>query len=135
MRNPVSAFRSRSVYQASLIILIAGMSASCSNSLRLGEEPAFTGSTENQREILGQNDAGSNGGGAYQPMLPRGRQQRRDQLGPAASAGDELCLRRPGAGLFVLLAVSDTTPAGGNFTWTAVGGRVITVAPARRSTC
>ena len=120
MRNPVSAFRSRSVYQASLIILIAGMSASCSNSLRLGE-PAFTGSTANQREILGQNDAGGSSAGGYQPM-------------PAPVANNAVTssdLAPPPAASYASADPAptyDTAPTDGGFTWTAVGGRVITVA-------
>ena len=118
MRNPVSAIRSRSVYQATLVVLLAGISASCSNSLRL-QEPMFTGSTDNQRQILGSADSGAS---AYQPMP-----------GPVADNGvTRSDLPPPPATSYASAdptPANDTAPTGGGFTWTAVGGRVVTVAP------
>jgi len=89
------------------------MSASCSNSLRL-KEPFFTGSTENQKEIIGQGDTG------YQPM-------------PAVAGNNDVSrsdLPPPPATSYASAApVSDfSAPAGdGAFEWSAIGGRVITV--------
>ncbi len=54
MRSPESAFRSRALGQVALVVLLAGATAACSGSKRLSE-PFFTGSTENQRQIINQN--------------------------------------------------------------------------------
>lgn len=59
MRNRVSAYRSRYLGQAALVVVIAMTAAGCSESSRWGT-PLFTGSTDNQRQIIG-ND---------QPMPP-----------------------------------------------------------------
>ena len=107
MRSPVSAFRSRPLFHAALVVLLAGMSASCSNSLRF-KEPLFTGSTANQKEILGQD-------GAYQPMP-----------GPVASnAVTRSDLTAPAS--YASAQPADDMAAGGEYGWTAVGGQVITV--------
>jgi murein DD-endopeptidase MepM/ murein hydrolase activator NlpD len=118
MRSPVFAFRSRSVGGAALVVLLAGMSASCSNSLRL-QEPFFTSSTENQREIIGQDNSGASAG--YQPMPPVARNDdvSRSNLPPP-----------PASSYASAAPVSDYEPAPSNegaFEWSAIGGRVITV--------
>jgi len=59
MRNRVSAYRSRYLRQAALIAVVAVVAAACNDVSRF-DTPVFTGSTENQREIIG-ND---------QPMPP-----------------------------------------------------------------
>ena len=59
MRNQVSAYPSRYVRQAALIAVVGVVAASCSDVSRF-DAPVFTGSTENQREIIGNN----------QPMPP-----------------------------------------------------------------
>jgi murein DD-endopeptidase MepM/ murein hydrolase activator NlpD len=59
MRNRVSAYRSRFLGQAALAALLAATASGCSESSRFGSK-LFTGSTENQRQIIG-ND---------QPMPP-----------------------------------------------------------------
>ncbi|MEJ0012631.1 MAG: peptidoglycan DD-metalloendopeptidase family protein [Bauldia sp.] len=117
MRSPVFAFGSRRVGGAALVVLLAGMSASCSNSLRL-QEPFFTSSTENQREIIGQDNTGASAG--YQPMPPVARNDdvSRSDLPP------------PPVTSYASAAPSDdyAAPASdGAFEWSAVGGRVITV--------
>ncbi|HVZ13811.1 MAG TPA: LysM peptidoglycan-binding domain-containing M23 family metallopeptidase [Bauldia sp.] len=118
MRSPVTAFRSRPVFNVAFVVLVAGMSAACSNSLRL-QEPFFTGSTENQREILGSADQSS----AYQQPMPQiattDNSVSRTSLPPPASAyastdqGDDY-----GAPM---------AASAGAYEWSAVGGRVITV--------
>ena len=60
MRSVESAFRSRASGHVALVVLLAGLTAACSGSKRLSE-PFFTGSTENQRQIIGD-------GSAYQSM-------------------------------------------------------------------
>ena len=62
MRSPESAFRSRALGQVALVVLLAGATAACSGSKRLSE-PFFTGSTDNQRQIINQNASAD-----YQPM-------------------------------------------------------------------
>jgi murein DD-endopeptidase MepM/ murein hydrolase activator NlpD len=59
MRNRVSAYRSRFLGQAALVAVLAATAAGCSESSRFGT-PLFTGSTDNQRDIIGNN----------QPMPP-----------------------------------------------------------------
>jgi murein DD-endopeptidase MepM/ murein hydrolase activator NlpD len=63
MRNRVSACRSRFLGQAALVAVLALTAAGCSESSRFGT-PLFTGSTQNQREIIGGT------GGDTQPMPP-----------------------------------------------------------------
>jgi murein DD-endopeptidase MepM/ murein hydrolase activator NlpD len=99
MRNPSSAFRARILAQAAAVASLAGVMAGCSaDSTRL-QEPFFTGSTPNQREIIG-ND---------QPM-------------PGAIPGDATvsssALPPPGGG---------TVGSGSATGWSAAGGRVVTV--------
>jgi murein DD-endopeptidase MepM/ murein hydrolase activator NlpD len=108
MRHHDSAFRSRVLGRAAFVIATAGLAASCSNASRF-QEPFFTGSTENQREIIGQAEA--------QPMpaaipQPSTAVTRADLPPPAASA-----------------APASTTVAAntGDYGWSAVGGQVITV--------
>lgn len=50
MRNPEPFFSSRILTQAAFVAILAVTAASCSNSLR---GPLFTGSTQNQKEIIG----------------------------------------------------------------------------------
>jgi murein DD-endopeptidase MepM/ murein hydrolase activator NlpD len=107
MRNPDFAFGSRALGQVALVVLLAGMGAACSNSKRLSE-PFFTGSTENQREIIGQG-----GSPAYQPMPApvASNAVSRSNLAPPSQA----------------YAMADPSTAGSTTGWSAVGGKVITV--------
>lgn len=123
MRNPVFAFRSRPVFQAGVVILIAGMSASCSNSLRL-QEPFFTGSTDNQKEIIGSNDTG--GDDSYQPIPSRvaNNSVSRSDLPPPPDYGqpsNDYAAAEPAY-------EDDVAPIEGSYGYSAVGGKVITVA-------
>jgi murein DD-endopeptidase MepM/ murein hydrolase activator NlpD len=63
MRNRVFAYRYRFLGQAALVAALAATAAGCSESSRFGM-PLFTGSTQNQREIIGGT------GGDTQPMPP-----------------------------------------------------------------
>jgi murein DD-endopeptidase MepM/ murein hydrolase activator NlpD len=51
MRNPV--FRSRTLTPVAVVALLAVTAASCSNDALRLREPLFTGSTQNQKEIIG----------------------------------------------------------------------------------
>jgi murein DD-endopeptidase MepM/ murein hydrolase activator NlpD len=115
MRNPVTAFRSRPAFNVAFVVLVAGMSAACSDSLRF-QEPFFTGSTENQREILGSADQSS----SYQQPMP--------QVASADSSVSRTSLPPPASAY----ASTDDYAApmaatSGAYEWSAVGGRVITV--------
>ncbi len=107
MRNRNSAFRSRALGHAAFVVVAAGLAASCSNATRF-QEPFFTGSTENQREIIGQADA--------QPM-------------PAAIPQPSTAVSRaelpppPSAPASTAIAANTS----GEYGWSAVGGQVITV--------
>jgi murein DD-endopeptidase MepM/ murein hydrolase activator NlpD len=61
MRNQIAAYGSRFLGQAALVVVLAATAAGCSESSRFGK-PLFTGSTQNQREIIG------GAGGDVQPM-------------------------------------------------------------------
>jgi murein DD-endopeptidase MepM/ murein hydrolase activator NlpD len=126
MRSPVSASRSRFVYQASLVVLLAGASASCSNSLRL-QEPFFTGSTDNQRQILSQNNyagAGNGDASAYQSMpapVVNNTVTRSDLPPPPVNnyaSADPVPAYAPD---------TESAQSGASLGWSAVGGRVVTV--------
>lgn len=127
----VSAFRSRFVYQAAAVVLLAGMSAACS-SARLSE-PFFTGSTDNQRQIIGNGSgrsvasAGSNANAGYQPMPPA--------VNSASVSRSDLLPPPPGGGGYqsdasyqqvAYAPAAATTAAAG---WTAAGGKVVTLGP------
>ena len=118
MRNPVTAFRSRPVFNVAFVVLVAGMSAACSNSMRL-QEPFFTSSTENQREILGGADQGAS---AYQQPMP--------QVATTDSSVSRTSLPPP-ASAYASADQGDAyvapAAASGAFEWSAVGGRVITI--------
>jgi murein DD-endopeptidase MepM/ murein hydrolase activator NlpD len=119
------------VCNVAVVALIAGMSAACSNSVRMSE-PLFTGSTANQREILGQN-GGDVGGSDYQPM-------------PAAVAGNDAVTRSDLPPPAMQSYASNNSYGGGYsdpapaaqpaydgdgasvYGWSAVGGKVMTVA-------
>jgi murein DD-endopeptidase MepM/ murein hydrolase activator NlpD len=101
------------------------MSASCSNSLRL-QEPFFTASTENQREIIGGDGSGSGESLAYQQPMPPPVQSNavsRSDLPPPPS--QQYASIDPSPSYDPPVQQVST----GAFEWTAVGGRVITVSP------
>jgi murein DD-endopeptidase MepM/ murein hydrolase activator NlpD len=110
MRNPVSAFRSRALGQVALVVLFAGMTAACSGSKRL--EPFFTGSTQNQREIIGQTEAD------YQPMpAVASNAVETSDLPPPADYGNSYA------------SVDANAPPDGAATYSPVGGKVIALGP------
>ncbi len=113
MRNRDNAFRYRVLGRAAFVVAAAGLAASCSNATRFGE-PFFTGSTENQREIIGQADA--------QPMpgIPApSTAVTRSELPPPPIASAPISPASSSADAVAM--------ANGNYGWSAVGGQVITV--------
>jgi murein DD-endopeptidase MepM/ murein hydrolase activator NlpD len=125
-----SAFRSRLLGQAALVVLLAGMSASCSNSLRLGEGPEFTGSTENQREIIGQNNAGApSDQDAYRPAPAPNNAVTSADIPPPPSnnyaPNNNYASAEPAPSYTPPPAAPAAAAPGSTFVWTAVGGRVV----------
>lgn len=122
-----SAFRSRLLGQSALIILLAGMSASCSNSLRLGEGPEFTGSTQNQREILGSNSSDAPGirgsQDAYQPAPVASNAVTGSDIPPPPA--NSYASADPQPSYQPAYTPPPAAAPGGSFVWTAVGGRVV----------
>src|SRR5260221_2835108 len=53
MRNRVTVFRTRLLSQVAAVAVLAGMGAGCSGDVTRFREPFFTGSTDNQRQIIG----------------------------------------------------------------------------------
>ncbi len=110
MRNRDTAYRSRVLGQAAFVVIAAGMAASCSNSTRF--DTLFTGSTENQRQIIGQADS--------QPMpaaIPQGQTAvSRADLPPPPAYANPTPAAQPAS-----------YAAGGNYGWSAIGGQVTTV--------
>jgi murein DD-endopeptidase MepM/ murein hydrolase activator NlpD len=100
MRNRVSAYRSRFLGQAALVAVLAATAAGCSESSRFGT-PLFTGSTENQRQIIGNN----------QPMPPA--------VTPGAVYSSDL--PPPGATAYSSMPASGSSLAPGNYVWTPDG--------------
>jgi murein DD-endopeptidase MepM/ murein hydrolase activator NlpD len=110
MRSQVLAFRSRALGQVALVTLLAGMTAACSGSQRLSE-PFFTGSTQNQREIIGQ----SSSDGGYQAMPPvTSNAVSRNDLPPPTNYGSAY-------------ASAETNVGGSGYT--PVGGKTIALGP------
>jgi murein DD-endopeptidase MepM/ murein hydrolase activator NlpD len=114
MRIPVPAFRSRTVLNVVTVACLAAAAAACSNSARF-HDGLFTGSTPNQREIIGS--------AVDQPMPPpvyggSGTVTRAALPPPptttVASTDQPMPAAVPGYG-------SD------GYAWSAVGGMVITV--------
>ncbi|CAN5238829.1 LysM peptidoglycan-binding domain-containing M23 family metallopeptidase [soil metagenome] len=120
MRNRVPALRSRALGQAAFIVVIAGVAAGCSNSSRLSE-PFFTGSTENQKEIIGKDVAQG------QPMpaaIPPGSASvSRNELPPppqTAYAPAQPMSAQP---------APQQVAMNGQGGWSALGGQVVTLKP------
>ncbi len=97
MCNRVSASRVRFLGQAAAVAVLAGLAAACSSDATRVKEPFFTGSTANQRAIIG----GAGSTAVAQSALP-----------PAQGTGGPINLASSQGGA-----------------WSAVGGRVVTVAP------
>ena len=110
MRNRDSAFRYRVLGHAAFVVAAAGLAASCSNATRF-QEPFFTGSTENQREIIGQADP------VAQPMPAA--------IPPGSAAVTRAELPPPPPVTPASSVVAANT--GGDYGWSAVGGEVVTV--------
>jgi murein DD-endopeptidase MepM/ murein hydrolase activator NlpD len=109
MRNRVSAYRHRFLGRAALVAALAATAAGCSESSRFGT-PLFTGSTQNQREIIG----GTGGGQPMPPAVASSSVTRSDLPPPGgamATAGSSYGIQQSG---------SPALPAG-DYVWTPDG--------------
>jgi murein DD-endopeptidase MepM/ murein hydrolase activator NlpD len=106
MRNRVSAYRYRFLGQAALVAALAATAAGCSESSRFGM-PLFTGSTQNQREIIGGT------GGDTQPMPPA----------VASSSVSRSDLPPPGGAAMAQASAQPSSPGlpAGDYVWTPDG--------------
>lgn len=124
MRNLSCAFRIRLLNQVAVVAILAGATAACSGDVTRLREPFFTGSTPNQREIIGQNGGGaSDTSDLVQPGAGSGGVQTADLAPPPATPTP--MTRAP-------IAVAPAQPGPSvatNYTYQAAGGRVITVGP------
>jgi murein DD-endopeptidase MepM/ murein hydrolase activator NlpD len=120
MRNRVIEFRARLLSQAAVAAVLAGTAAGCSADATRFHDPLFTGSTENQHEII------SSG----QPMPPAiarsdGAVAKADLPPPAGAAASSGAIAGPGAAP----PAQPVLAKGGSYGWSATGGQVITVGP------
>ncbi len=116
MRSSLSASRVRLLSHVALVTTLAGLTAAC-NSARFNG-PLFTGSTENQRQIIGQTNY------AEDPSAP-------PVYAPATYAAAEPIssapLPAPGGSNAITYGDDGMVASSGNYAWTAVGGQVVTV--------
>ena len=120
----VSAFSSRTVFSLAFVVAIAGLSAACSDSIRM-QQPLFTGSTENQRDILGSTGPNDGAASAYTQPMPQVADNgvSRSSLPPPPTS------YAPPPTSYAAVDPTDdyAAPTTGAFEWSAVGGRVVTV--------
>lgn len=127
----VSAFRSRFLCQAAAVVLLAGMSAACS-SARLSE-PFFTGSTDNQRQIIGNGQGRSvayadpNANAGYQPMPPAVNNSSVSRGDLPAPSNTYQSTNSYGADVGYQPASYATAAGAVASGWTAAGGKVVTL--------
>jgi LysM repeat protein len=122
MRNLSCAFRIRLLNQVAVVAILAGATAACSGDVTRLREPLFTGSTPNQREIIGQNGGGaSDTADLVQPGPSSGGVQSADLAPPPAT---------PMTPAPIAVAPAPARPAvASNYVYQAAGGRVVTVGP------
>jgi murein DD-endopeptidase MepM/ murein hydrolase activator NlpD len=116
MRNPVPAFRSRTVLNVVTVACLAAAAAACSNSARF-HDGLFTGSTPNQREIIGS--------AVDQPMPP--------PISGGSGTVTRAALPPPPPTSTTVASADQPMPAAvpgygsDGYAWSAVGGMVVTV--------
>jgi murein DD-endopeptidase MepM/ murein hydrolase activator NlpD len=113
MRKSLSAYRSR-LLDVAAVTALCGVAASCSSFL---DRPLYTGATTNQREIiLSSTD---------RPLPAPTTGVTRVDLPPPP--GSTVAMATPPAATYQATPVVPAGSATGDFVWTAVGGKVITV--------
>ena len=120
MRNRVIESRARLLSKAAVAALLVGTAAGCSAGATRFHDPLFTGSTENQHEII------SSG----QPMPPAiasndGAVAKADLPPPAGVVASSGAIAEPS----VAPQAQPVLAKGGSYGWSATGGEVITVGP------
>jgi murein DD-endopeptidase MepM/ murein hydrolase activator NlpD len=117
MRNRIPVLlQTRFLGRAAFIALLAGGSAACSGGIERFNQPLFTGSTDNQRSIIGGDD---------QPMpppvaaVPRSDVSRANLPPPVQTASLD-----PAPA-----PIRAEPPIAGRWKWSAAGGQAITVRP------
>jgi murein DD-endopeptidase MepM/ murein hydrolase activator NlpD len=106
------------------VAILAGATAACSGDVTRLREPLFTGSTPNQREIIGQNGGGgSDTSDLVQPGPSSGGVQTADLAPPPA-------MPTPMTRAPIAAVPPPAQPAvASNYVYQAAGGRVVTVGP------
>ena len=119
MRNRVSAFKVRLLGQAAVVAVLAGTAAGCSSAGGGFKEPFITGSTANQRQIIGQNDDQAMPG----PVADNDAVSRSDLAPPPGAVASAATYSPASADASRPMPLS-----GGAYTWSAAGGTVVQVA-------
>jgi murein DD-endopeptidase MepM/ murein hydrolase activator NlpD len=127
MRNQFIAVRPKILRQAALVALLAGASAACSGGSERFSKPFFTGSTENQREIIG---------GASAPMsgdtiaAPQSGVARADLPPPGGDTYGNDSYGNDGYGdSYAARPQANAAPISGPYGWSTIGGEAVTVRP------
>lgn len=153
MRPTIQKLRSSNVSRAAILIAAAAALGGCSSDVgRFGSDPVYTGSTPNQRAILGQSggEAAAYGGNAYSASQSAGRVPERNwssvdttgSIEPGAASVSRADLTPPSSGPYadtVARPLADATrpaepapaytqvaAAGG---WSPTGGTWVTLRP------
>ncbi len=141
MRKSVLSDRSRVLSQVAVISLLAGLTAACSGDASRFGIPAFTGSTANQKAIIG-GDQPMPAPVQPSPYTPPSQVQRSDLAPPSGSARQDAMLPGTAPGPQAVATAAEpqplsrplaTAPAAVASTakggWDAAGGTVVTLGP------
>ncbi len=138
MRKSVLSDRSRILSQVAVIALLAGLTAACSGDASRFGIPAFTGSTANQKAIIG-GDQPMPEPVQPSPYTPPSQVQRTDIAPPTGSAAQDALL--PGTAPRAVATASEPQPLARPGTvasaavpsakggWDTTGGTVVTLGP------
>lgn len=119
MRNGDPAFPYRFLGHAAFVAGLAGLAASCSNATRF-QEPLFTGSTENQRQIIGQADPSQ----PMPPVIQKSSAITSNELPPPPTM---VSASAPATAAPIPASNPVIAANTGDYGWSAVGGQVVTV--------
>ena len=138
MRKSVLSDRSRVLSQVAVVALLAGLTAACSGDASRFGIPAFTGSTSNQKAIIG-GDQPMPAPVQPSPYTPPSQVQRTDLAPPSGSASQDAMLPggQPGAvataaepqPLSRPMPAAQVAVAGAKGGWSTAGGTVVTLGP------
>ncbi len=140
MRKSVLSDRSRVLSQVAVIALLAGLTAACSGDASRFGIPAFTGSTANQKAIIG-GDQPMPAPVQPTPYTPPSQVQRSDIAPPSGSARQDAMLPGTAPGPQAVATAAEPQPlsrpgaaasaavASSKGGWNADGGTVVTLGP------